>query len=187
MQTILFTLMIIFMHAHDNASKDVLVKTKNGKSYLAKLGTAKNGVKDYKSNSEHKNRTGFVNYIHLLVINNSKMTYIDIQIICIRIKTIPPERRSSVIHGQPQRNLTETMKEYWEGWKKSRMLKLTTLNHWCFQQQQQKQQQNLVLSMSVMTQNMAAGKRGALLNDSSNAIMIEWIRDAILSKKCIFF
>ena len=187
MQTILFTLMIIFMHAHDNASKDVLVKTKNGKSYLAKLGTAKNGVKDYKSNSEHKNRTGFVNDIHLLVINNSKMTYIHVQIIRIRIKTIPPERRSSVIHGQPQRNLTETMKKYWEGWKKSRMLKLTTLNHWCFQQQQQKQQQNLVLSMSVMTQNMAAGKRGALLNDSSNAIMIEWIRDAILSKKCIFF
>ena len=71
--------MIIFMHAHNNASKDVLVKTKNGKSYLAKLGTAKNGEKDYKSNSEHKNRTGFVNDIHkyLLVINNSKKTYID--------------------------------------------------------------------------------------------------------------
>ena len=83
----------------------------------------------------------------------SKMTYIHVQIIRIRIKTIPPERRSSVIHGQPQRNLIETMKKYWEGWKKSRMLKLTTLNHWCFQ--------NLVLSMSVMTQNMAAGKPGA--------------------------
>ena len=58
MQTILFTLMIIFMHAKNNASKDVLVKTKNGKSYMAKLGTAKNGVKDYKSMSSQKGTNG---------------------------------------------------------------------------------------------------------------------------------
>ena len=78
MQTILFTLMIIFMHAHNNASKDVLVKTKNGKSYLAKLGMAKNGEKDYKSNSEHKNRTGFVNDIYVFTCD------IDIRKITLR-------------------------------------------------------------------------------------------------------
>ena len=42
MQTILFNLLTIYLHGYTNASKGVIITTKDGKSYLAKTGPAKN-------------------------------------------------------------------------------------------------------------------------------------------------
>ena len=42
MQTILFNLLTIYLHAYTCASKDVIIMTKDGKSYLAQTEPAKN-------------------------------------------------------------------------------------------------------------------------------------------------
>ena len=72
MRAILFNLLIIHMHSHNHASKDVLIKTHNGKSYLAKTGATKNETKEFKSLSEHNTKTGFVNNIYVLDLDKYK-------------------------------------------------------------------------------------------------------------------
>ena len=66
MRITLFILLIMHMHSQCQASKDVLIKTNNGKSYLAKTGATKNETKEFKSLSEHNTMTGFVNNIYVL-------------------------------------------------------------------------------------------------------------------------
>ena len=51
MQQILFNLLTIYLHGYTYASKDIIITTKDGKSYLAKTGPAKNLNK---SSSEKK-------------------------------------------------------------------------------------------------------------------------------------
>ena len=46
MRSILFHLLIVYTHAQGHADKHVLIKTKSGKSYLAKLGSPKHGTQE---------------------------------------------------------------------------------------------------------------------------------------------
>ena len=46
MRSILFHLLIVYTHAQDQANKHVLIKTKSGKSYLAKLGSPRHGTEE---------------------------------------------------------------------------------------------------------------------------------------------
>ena len=70
MQTILFNLLTIYLHAYTYASKDVIIMTKDGKSYLAKTGPAKNlnkssTEKKFSSASRQLNRN-FAEFLRFL-------------------------------------------------------------------------------------------------------------------------
>ena len=61
MRITLFILLIMHMRSQCHASKDVLIKTNNGKSYLAKTGATKPGTKEFKSLSNNDTTAGLVN------------------------------------------------------------------------------------------------------------------------------
>ena len=70
MQTILFNLLTIYLHAYTCASKDVIITTKDGKSYLAKTEPAKNlnkssTEKKFSSASRQLNRN-FAEFLRFL-------------------------------------------------------------------------------------------------------------------------
>ena len=73
MRTILFNLLTIYLHAHTCSSKDVIITTKDGKSYLAKTGPAKNlnkssKEKKFSSASRQLNRN-FAEFLRFLGLN----------------------------------------------------------------------------------------------------------------------